>query len=292
MLTADADNLVMAFSGVFTGTPAGGLTKTDLLKTSKSSQLVSAMMASLGAAQIANDFKASGTEYPLAIRLAGHFKTAFPEGKPKPAQPQAAEPKEKEKPADASFLKESTKPTTVVLVGDADMIQNQVAVRELQTLSGQSVIMPMNGNLSFAQGAVEQLAGDSNLIAVRSRASRERPFTVVQKMEADAETNYRSKIKELESNLTETQRKVNELQRSKDAGQRFILSPEQQQELANFRKTEADVKTQLKEMRRKLRAEIDSLENRIKWINIAGMPAAVILAGFSIALMKRRRTEG
>ena len=85
---------------------------------------------------------------------------------------------------------------------------------------------------------------------------------------------------------------MNELQRSKDAGQRFILSPEQQQELTNFRKTEADVKMQLKEMRRKLRAEIDSLENRIKWINIAGMPVAVILAGFSIALMKRRRTEG
>jgi len=41
-------------------------------------------------------------------------------------------------------------------------------------------------------------------------------------------------------------------------------------------------------MRRKLRAEIDSLENRIKWINIAGMPALVILAGFALALMKRQ----
>ena len=127
---------------------------------------------------------------------------------------------------------------------------------------------------------VEQLAGDSNLIAVRSRASRERPFTVVQKMQADADANYRSKIKELEQNLAETQRKVNELQKSKEGGQRFILSPEQQQELANFRKTEAEAKVQLKEMRKKLRAEIDSLENRIKWINIAGMPAAVIAAGF------------
>ena len=94
--------------------------------------------------------------------------------------------------------------------------------------------MPLNSNLSFAQSVVEQLAGDSNLIAVRSRASRERPFTVVQKMQADAEANYRSKIKELEQNLAETQRKVNELQQSKDAGQRFILSPEQQQELVNF----------------------------------------------------------
>jgi vacuolar-type H+-ATPase subunit I/STV1 len=143
--------------------------------------------------------------------------------------------------------------------------------------------------LSFAQSVVEQLAGDSNLIAVRSRASRERPFTVVQKLQAGADASYRSKIKELEQNLAETQRKVNELQQSKDAGQRFILSPEQQQELVSFRKKEADAKVQLKEMRKKLRAEIDSLENRIKWFNIAGMPAAVIVAGFALALRKRKR---
>jgi DNA repair exonuclease SbcCD ATPase subunit len=136
---------------------------------------------------------------------------------------------------------------------------------------------------------VEQLAGDSNLIAVRSRASRERPFTVVQKMQADAETNYRSKIKELENSLADAQRKLNELQKSKEGGQQFILSPEQQQELVNFRKKEADVKVQLKQMRKQLRSEIDSLENRIKWLNIAGMPVAVVLAGFGLAAMKRRR---
>jgi hypothetical protein len=82
---------------------------------------------------------------------------------------------------------------------------------------------------------------------------------------------------------------VNELQQSKDAGQRFILSPEQQQELVNFRKKEAESKVQLKEMRKKLRSAIDSLENRVKWLNIAGMPAAVIVAGFALALRKRKR---
>jgi ABC-type uncharacterized transport system involved in gliding motility auxiliary subunit len=247
---------------------------------------VEAMLASFGGAQ--NDMKDGGMQYPLAIRLVGKFKTAFPEGKPKAVQPEPSPAKPEEKPADTAALKESAQPTTVLLVGDADMIQDQIAVRELQTLGGPPMTIPVNGNLSFAQGAVEQMAGDSNLITVRSRASRERPFTVVQKMQADAESNYRSKIKELETSLSDTQRKVNDLQRSKDAGQKFILSTEQQQELTNFRKTEADVKTQLKDMRRKLRSEIDSLENRIKWINIAAMPIVVILAGFVFALMKRR----
>ena len=285
VVTADADNLIMAFSGAFAGMPPEGLTKTVLLKSSKRSQLVDPMMASMSGEQILNSFVSSGTEYALAVRLTGKFKTAFPEGKPKSKQPNAP-PKENEKSDEG--LKESKQPSAVVLVGDADMIQDPLAIREIQGL-GQRLILPLNGNLAFAQSAVEQLAGDSNLIAVRSRASRERPFTVVQKLQADADANYRSKIKDMEQNLAETQRKVNELQKGKDSGQQFILSPEQQQELVNFRKTEADVKVQLKDMRKKLRAEIDSLETKTKWINIAAMPAAVIAAGFFLAMAKRKR---
>lgn len=291
VVTADADNLIMAFSGAFIGTPAEGLTETVLVHSSKRSGVVEPTMAMFGGAQVEDQVTQTGNDYPLAIRLSGKFKTAFPQGKPKPSpspSPAPNEPKPPENQPDNS-LKESSRATTVVLVGDADMIQDPLAIREITGL-GQRLIMPINSNLSFAQGVVEQLAGDNNLIAVRSRASRERPFTVVQKMQADAEANYRNKIKELESSLAETQRKVNELQQNKQGNQRFILSPEQQQELANFRKTEADVKTQLKHMRRQLRGEIDSLENRIKWLNIAGMPLAVVVAGLVFTIMKRKRT--
>jgi ABC-type uncharacterized transport system involved in gliding motility auxiliary subunit len=285
VVTANADNLLMAFAGTFSGTAADGLTSTVLIKTSKHSGLVDGMTATYAAGGIAGQLPASSTEYPLAIRLTGKFKTAFPDGKPKPAaSPAEQKPDEKPEPG----LKESTEPSTVVLIGDADMIQDPVAVREIQTI-GQRLIMPLNSNLSFAQSVVEQLAGDSNLIAVRSRASRERPFTVVKKMQADADANYRTKIKDLEGSLAETQRKLNELQKSKDGGQRFILSPEQQQELISFRKKEADAKNQLKDMRKQLRSEIDSLENRVKWLNIAGMPVMVVLAGFGLAAMKRKR---
>ena len=51
------------------------------------------------------------------------------------------------------------------------------------------------------------------------------------------------------------------------------------------------MKVQLKQMRKQLRSEIDSLENRIKWLNIAGMPVVVVLAGFGLAAMKRKRVS-
>ena len=288
--TADAGNLVMVFSGVFGGTPASGLKETVLLHSSKDSELIDPMMARMSGDQIATSFNPSGTEYPLAIRLTGKFKTAFPNGKPKPP---ATEPNEKkeETHAPATSLKESEQESTVVLIGDSDMIQDRVAVRQLGNPLGQGVIMPANGNLAFAQNVIDQLTGDGNLITVRSRASRERPFTVVKKMQADAEASYRSKIKELETSLADTQRKIGQLQSGKQEGQRFILSPQQQEELANFRKTEAEAKTELKAVRKKLRADIDSLENRIKWLDIAGMPALVALVGLIFAGVKRRHSS-
>ena len=66
-------------------------------------------------------------------------------------------------------------------------------------------------------------------------------------------------------------------------------TPEQQQEINNFRNKERDVKIQLKEERKKLRLGIDSLENTIKWLNIALMPVLVAAAGIALALLRLQR---
>ena len=112
----------------------------------------------------------------------------------------------------------------------------------------------------------------------------------VKRIQAEAEETYRAKIKMLETSLSETQQKINDLQRGKDKNQRFVLSPEQQQEVKNFHQKEAEVKRELKGVRKQLRKDIDALENRLKWINIAGMPLLVTMAGITLAVFKRKRT--
>jgi ABC-type uncharacterized transport system involved in gliding motility auxiliary subunit len=289
IVTADTDNAVLPFAGAFSDKSTAGLVVSPLIKSTQDSQLVDGNAAQMSGEQIANQFQASGTEYPLAIRLTGKFKTAFPNGKPN-AAPTPPPPGTSPTPAPAG-LKESTKESTVILFGDADFLQDPVAVNEMPNPFGgrQRFIMPANGNMNLAQSAVEQMAGDNALIALRSRSVSERPFIRVRRMQEQAEASYRSKIQQLEANLRDTQMKLAELQRTKDGGQKFILSPEQQQEIANFRKTEADVRKQLKDVRRSLRAEIDSLQNRIQLLNIAAMPAAVAIGGLGIGFLRRRR---
>ena len=289
VLTAQG-NAVMVLAGAFTGTPASGLKETVLVKSSTDSQLIPAMVGRSAGEQAIQNFQRSGTNYTLALRLTGKFKSAFPDGAPKPSpspSPSTAATPEPKKPEQSS-LKESEKETTVVLFGDVDMIQDQIAATQMNNIFGARVFTPNNGNLGLAEGAIEQLSGDSNLIAVRSRATTIRPFTVIRDMQAKAEANYQETIRQLESSLADTQHRLSELQQTKQNGQQFILSPEQQQEIANFRKKEATIKGQLKDERRKLRADIDSLENHLKWINIAAMPAIVTFSGVFLAIGRRQ----
>jgi ABC-type uncharacterized transport system involved in gliding motility auxiliary subunit len=293
VVTSDIDNVLLPYAGVFTGTPADGLKQSVLMKTSARSQLIDRFMAEYSGEQTVKDFVPSGKEQPLAVRLTGKFKTAFPEGKPKDTPDPSKDETNKDQPKEAAPaeapLKESTADGVVILVGDSDFIWDQVAV-SIQDFFGRRIVQPRNGNLNLAQNIVEQLAGDSNLIAVRSRASMKRPFTLVSKLQAQAEERYQSKIKDLEKSLSDAQTRLNDLQKNKETGQRFILSPEQQAEIKNFQKKQADVKKELKEVRKNLRQEIDSLENRLKWVNIAGMPLLVTISGISLALIKKRKT--
>ncbi|HEY3897770.1 MAG TPA: Gldg family protein [Chthoniobacter sp.] len=292
VLTSNSDHLILLFAGAFQGTPAEGLKETVLLKSSPNSQLIDSARAQADGGNIIRDFARSGTEYPLALRLTGKFKTAFPNGKPKaPELPAMPGEKKPDAPA-AAGLKVSTTETAVILVGDADFIQDRLAVQEtVSPFGGQRMVTPANGNLAFVLGAIDQLAGDDNLVAMRGRASRARQFTVVKELQAKAEAAYQNKIKELETSLTETRGKLGELRHATDenGGQKFILSPEQQAEIANFRVKETEVKQQLKGERKKLRADIDSLENRIKWLNIGLMPAMVAVGGAGLAAVRHRR---
>lgn len=292
VVTAQIDNLLLPEAGAFSGNAATGLQQTVLLHTTKKSELVDGMTAQFSPQKTMDDFRASGTEYPLAIRLKGKFKTAFPEGKP--AEPKTDDDKDKDKekkdekkPADNS-LKESKADSVVILVGDADFLYDNFCV-EINPLFG--IATPINGNLGLAQNMVEQLAGDANLVGTRSRGALRRPFTVVQKMQAEAEDQYRDKIRRLNDDLQKTQQQLSELQAKKEPGQKLILSPEQQTKIAEFQKKQRDTQKELRELRKNLRGDIESMENTLKWTNIAAMPAIVVIAGLSVFFVRKQRTK-
>jgi ABC-type uncharacterized transport system involved in gliding motility auxiliary subunit len=294
--TAELDNIWYFSGGAFTGAPVQGLKETVLLKSSKDSQLVEGMLANFSSDSILKDFKPSGIEYALAVRLSGKFKTAFPGGPPddkKDEDKNATDKKPEDKPAEKkpdNSLKEAKAESTVILVGDADMIYDGYTLRRMNTPFG-PLAMPMNANLNFAQNAVEQLSGDNNLISIRSRATVNRPFTRVKAMEAAAEAKYMAKIKELSESRDQAVNRLNELQQQKNQNQRFILSKEQQDEIDGLRKKEAGIGRELHQLDKDLRQDVVAMQSKIQLYNVLTMPAIVSLTGIGLAVYKRKRTS-
>jgi len=291
VVTSRVGQLLIPFASVFTGKPAEGLTQTTLVQSSPNAMLADLIIATLSGEPSTRGFQPNGTPYPIAIRVSGKFKTAFPEGKPKPYEPprdpKKGDAKADEAKADTS-LKESAQDNSVVLVSDVDMLTDNAAV-EVQEVFGQKVIVPRNGNLNFAQSLVEQVAGDFDLTGLRSRAAFTRPLTVIQQMESRAQQNYLGKIKELEDTLQQTQEKLTALQKQRGGTQSSILTPEQQAEVDNFRKKTADTKRDLKDLRKNLREESEQLQFWTKLINIGTVPLLVVILGVALAVVRRRK---
>jgi len=294
VVTSQVGTLLIPFGGSFTVKAPENLKPVTLVHTSKNSMLADLIIATLSGEPSTRGFQPSGKEEPLALRLTGKFKTAFPNGKP-------ADPFARGKPVDpAQFeadrkahLREGTAENSVVIVGDADMLTDGAAV-DIQEIFGQRVAVPRNGNLAFAQGLVEQMAGDSALIDLRSRAAFSRPLTVIKQMEARAQQAYLGKIKALEDTLNQTTEKLQALQKggkSAAASGGAILTPEQQAELENFRKKSVETRKELKVVRKNLREETETLQLWTKVVNIALVPLLVMLLGVTLAIIKRRRAN-
>jgi ABC-type uncharacterized transport system involved in gliding motility auxiliary subunit len=286
VVMAQIETLLYAFGGAFSVKPAEGLAASALISSSANSMLVDSAQATVSGDGATRSFQPGGKNLPLALRLSGKFKTAFPDGKP---VDKAAKPKPAAAAAEPA-LKESARENSVVLVADVDLLQDGAAV-DVQEVFGRKVVVPSNGNLALAHGLVEQLAAGDDLLSLQSRAAAFRPLTVVREMEAQAQAQYFGKIKELEDELQKTTENLQALQKSQGAGAKAaqLLTPEQQAELDSFRKKVAETRKELKDLRKNLRQDSERLVFLTKVANIALMPILVALLGIVIALLRRRQ---
>jgi ABC-type uncharacterized transport system involved in gliding motility auxiliary subunit len=276
VVTSQLETLLYAFGGAFQ--IKSDLKVTELIKSSPNSMLVDNMNATKSGDEATRSFKPSGTPMPLAVRLSGKFKTAFPDGL-----------KENDKPVPNTPALRESPDNSVILVADVDMLADGAAI-DVQEVFGRRIVVPSNGNLALAMGMVEQFAAGNDLISLRSRAAAFRPLTVVRELEAEAQKEYFGRIQALEDEKQKTQARLQELQKAQGGAAKGaqILSPEQQAELERFKKTYIETNLALKELRKNLRQDAEALVFWTKLANIAVMPLLVALAGLLVAFLRRR----
>jgi ABC-type uncharacterized transport system involved in gliding motility auxiliary subunit len=215
-------------------------------------------------------FQPSGESYVIAGRLEGKFVTAFPDRK------------------DEGHLAAAKDDGVVVLVADTDMLSNRMWV-QIQPFFGQKLMNAFANNGDFFVNSVDNLTGSSDLISIRGRATSQRPFTTVEDMRRAAEESFRGKEKELQQKLSDTEKKLGELQSGKSKDQEMILSPEQRAELQRFLDQKVEIRKELRQVRRGLDDKIEALGTRLKLVNIGLMPLLITLLALGFAWWKRQR---
>ncbi|MDR2849720.1 MAG: Gldg family protein [Verrucomicrobiota bacterium] len=273
LLTAQLSQVMLPFAGALSANTPKELTFTPLITSSKDDAcLVDQMNAQFGMSAMRPQLKPDGVPRVLAARLQGTFKTAFPDGVGTNA---VAPPL-------------TTGTGTVMIFGDADFLSDPFCVQVSQSIFG-TVVQPINDNLTLFANSVEQFAGREELIGVRARGQFNRPFARVEKLEAEAMKKWQAEEERLETALRETQQRFAELQQQKTGKERMILSKEQQAELDQFRKTQADISKQLKTVRKNLNKEIERLGLTLKVVNIALIPVLVIGFGLFRGAQRKKR---
>lgn len=225
------------------------------------------------------DFQPSGQRYVLAARVTGSVETAFPKGPPgRQAQTPGATPPKVE----PAQLMTAKVPINVVVIADTDILDDKFWVQTAD-LFGQRIPMPTADNGNFVLGLVDNLAGSDDLIGLRARPPVSRPFTLVEDMRAKAEQRFLAEEKALQDKLAATEKRLSELQlQGKTGAAAAAMTPAQIEEINAFQRERAETRMALREVQRKLRADIDRLDGMLKFFNFALVP--ILLALFAIGL--------
>jgi ABC-type uncharacterized transport system involved in gliding motility auxiliary subunit len=255
-----------------------------MVDSSEDAAMVDAFKAFLGVDAVKKDFVPAKKRFNIVVRVRGTFNTAFPDGPPKPEKSDIP-------PVDLTKypqLKSGKKPATLVIVSDADMLADHFYVRR-SNFFGLNVSEMFNDNLNFLSNSAEMLTGSDELIGLRSRGKMERPFTAVLELKKRAKAQWMDKEKALVAQIEETNRKLQQLERQKDASEKMIISPEQEAEIAKFKEQKQRISHQLKQVRKNLRADIEALGATLKGINIFLMPLLVSIVGICFAVYRQRK---
>jgi ABC-type uncharacterized transport system involved in gliding motility auxiliary subunit len=266
-VTASLQNLNMATTGEIA--PMRGATtifRTLIASSDQANMMDRAqLMALRDPNHLIDMVRPTGVRYALAARITGPAKTAFSN-------------------APGAVQKGNVQ---LVIVADSDIWDDRFWVHVTNQL-GRPVAEPFADNGAMILNAVENLTGSDDLISLRTRASSDRPFAVVQALQRNAEIKYRETEDRLQANLTQAQQTLQQLQRGA-GGNAVTLSQKQKDEIERIRRGMAETRAQLRDVQHNLRAEVDALGNRLAFLNIFGVP--ILVAGFALVLGLIRRAR-
>ena len=225
-----------------------------------------------------SNFESGGEPLVLAARISGAAPSAYPDGL-------LSEDEDEETVAVEDIIKEGR--VDAVLVGDTDILADHFWIRT-QNFFGVQIPQSIANNGDFVVNTLDNLAGNTDLISLRSRGEFSRPFILVEQIRRDAEARFREQEQALQARLEETEQKIAQLQQ--EGGESaLLLTDEQAAEIEKFRLEQIRTRKQLRAVQHELQKNIERLGTQLKFINIGLIPLIIALLAMTAGMQRARR---
>ncbi len=250
-----------------------------LISTSKESMLVERYKMQFRAdpEQLLKDFQSQDKSYIIGARIKGEFDSAFSMEEIKKIE------------LDTNKHINNIKDANIILFADTDLLSDNTWISE-QDMFGRNSITPIADNGRMVVNSIESMSGGRNLIGLRGRGSSNRPFLVIENLQKKAELSFREKQISLQNELQGTEDKLKEIQ-SNQLDSSESKTSEQNKAIEEFQRKILSIRKQLRDVQRRLNADIERLENNIKVLNIWTMPLIVIILYFFIKVFTEKRRK-
>ncbi|MDX1555744.1 MAG: Gldg family protein, partial [Xanthomonadales bacterium] len=279
IVSADLEVVNLTSAGWFEAAEGASTSLEALIRTSENAAPLDASRFRFltDPADLMDNFTPTGERYMVGARVSGPATSAFE------APPEGFD--------EADHRPEAVEGgINVLLFSDADMLTDRLWVQK-QNFLGQTILQPFADNGSLAINAVDNMLGNQDLISIRTRASSNRPFERVEALQAEAEMQYRATEQGLQEELAETERKLTELQAAKGDDELLVLSEEQQDAVDRFLQRKLEIRQELRQVQHDLRSDIEKLGTRLKLINIALVPALVMVVAVLFAVRRKKKAR-
>jgi ABC-type uncharacterized transport system involved in gliding motility auxiliary subunit len=293
-VTGDIKTLNMGTAGILEPIRQTGITVAPLITTGARSMAIDVrnFHSQPDVVGLFRNFQPAGRELTLAARSTGIAKTAFPEGPPKVkvTAPTGEGPADRSRSAQAEApqLMQAKVPINVITVADVDMLHDEFWA-DIQEQQGQQTFVPNASNVDFVVNALDNLTGSDALAALRGRATANRPFHMIQRIRQEAEQQFRQKERELQDRLAQSRAQMESILDREARDNRATLGAEKRAQLDSFRKEMLTVRKELREVQHALRIDLDRLDNRLKFLNIAAIPLLLVGGVFAVTIYRRVR---
>ncbi len=176
-------------------------------------------------------------------------------------------------------------PFDIIAVADTDFLYDTFWSSQ-RSYMGTNYVVNNFDNANFVLNAIDYLAGNKELIGLRGKQMKNRSFAEIEKMRKLNSLRYSQQENEIYEKIDTAKKAMSEVWNKKDFEERENFTADELASISGVRKELEKLIGQLSDIRLNAFNEIKQIDNLISLINLALIPAIIVLILLGIKLLK------